>query len=94
MPLLLLLVVVLLDDVLKKTRRPHHHALHLLEVVPRLLMIRLALDPNRDELSLPSVFFLLLAVLLVVVGHHHHLSKYLDLDQNRILLVRLSSTAA
>ena len=55
-------------------------------------MIRLALDPNRDELSLPSVFFLLLAVLLVallvVVGYHHHLSKYL-LVRNRILQFHL-----
>ena len=89
---------MLLDDVLKKTRRPHHRPLHLLEVAPRLLMIRLALDPNRGELSLPSLFFLLMAVLLVVllaaVGHHHHLSKYLDLDQKRILLVRLFSSVA
>ena len=65
-----------------------------MEVVPRLLMIHLAPDPNRDELSLPSVFFLLLAVLLAVllveVGHHHHhLSKYLDLDRSRILRFHL-----
>ena len=57
-------------------------------------MIRLALDPNRGELSLLSVFFLLLAALLVVVGHRHHLSKYLGLDQNRILLARLFSSVA
>ena len=64
-------------------------------MAPRLLMIRLALDPNRGELSLPGVFFLLLVVLLVVVGHnHHHLSKYLDLNYNRILLVRLFSSVA
>ena len=84
-------MAVLLDDVLKTKLLHRHH--RLLEVADLMKMTRLARDPNRDELSLPSAFFQLLAVLLVVVGHHH-LFKYPDLDQNRILLVRLFSSVA